>query len=418
MKRLFQYIILGLCITSVSSCSNDDELPSIFDTTTAAVDTSKATAPFDQWLYDNFVVPYNVEVQYKFNFTASDLSYRLTPAEYGRSQLLSHLIRHLFFDVYSKYSPEGEDFMKKYGPRMFHFIGSSGYSATTSTETLGTASGGVKITLYAVNEMKPYNKGTLYTANDIDRLNDRYFHTMHHEFSHILHQTKSYPVTFGQVTSGTYKAKDWQERDTTETCRLGYVTNYASSRNTEDFVETLSCIITDTDWRWMHRIIAASINGVRSGDAALIENLVDSLNIQDINNPNAHWNDFTVYKESKYNSEEDKYEDTGNFVLDIYRSKSSIYSNARGQYIKEYNYTKERSYTSFLNDFLPNLSVKTEKEVAGINAILKKIEIATQWYTDKWKFNIYDIRREVSERQKNINDYIFDESKVQIYSLK
>lgn len=409
---------MSLCISSLVACGNDDDFSdSVFDTTIPAVDSTKATAEFDQWLYDNFVQPYNVEIQYKFNFNASDMSYRLAPADYNRSQLLSHFIRHLFFDVYTKYSPEGDDFMKKYGPRMFHFVGSSAYSATTSTETLGTASGGVKITLYCINEMKPYSKDVDYTAEDIDRLNDNYFHTMHHEFTHILHQTKSYPVSFGQVTAESYLAKNWQDRDTTTTARLGYVTNYSSSKNMEDFVETLSCIITDTDWRWMHRIIAASIDGIKSTeDIKAIKSLVDSLNIKGIDDSNAHWNDFTVYNESKYNEETDKYEPTGNYCLDIYRSGRKVYSNKRGNYINQYSYSKAKSYKSFMDEFLPSLTVKTDAK--GISALLSKISIATKWYKDKWEFNIYDIRNELSERQKNINDYLRDEKNVTIYNLK
>lgn len=49
---------------------------------------------------------------------------------------------------------------------------------------LGTAEGGMKITLYNVNDINP-------DQIDINLLNDYYFQTMHHEFAHILHQTKT-----------------------------------------------------------------------------------------------------------------------------------------------------------------------------------------------------------------------------------
>ncbi|MBQ7421159.1 MAG: hypothetical protein IJV27_03325, partial [Prevotella sp.] len=196
MKKIILIMSIAAVMATFSSCRSDDDFTeSIFDTTIPAVDDTKTTAPFDQWLYDNFVVPYNVDVKYRFDMSASDLNFQLTPADYNRSQLLAHFIRYLFYDVYTKYA--GEDFMKQYGPRIFHFIGSSGYSPTTGTEVLGTASGGVKITLYKINEMKPYSEDVNYTGEDIITLNENYFHTMHHEFSHILHQTKSYPVTFG-----------------------------------------------------------------------------------------------------------------------------------------------------------------------------------------------------------------------------
>ena len=194
---------------AVTSCGKEDDLTeSIFDTSKPAVDPTQSTYEFDQWLYDNFGKPYNVEIQYKFNLPSSDYSFQLAPAEYKRSQLLAQFIKYLFYDVYTKYA--GDDFMKQYGPRIFHFIGSSGYSPNTGTEVLGLASGGVKITLYNINEMKGYSENMNYDDADMEVLNEKYFHTMHHEFSHIMHQTKTYPVTFGQVTSGTYDPMDWQ----------------------------------------------------------------------------------------------------------------------------------------------------------------------------------------------------------------
>ena len=81
----------------IVSCQSDDDFSeSIFDTSTPAVDNTAATAPFDQWLYDNFVVPYNTEIQYKFNFPASKLEYQLTPTDYHKAQWLAHCIKYLF----------------------------------------------------------------------------------------------------------------------------------------------------------------------------------------------------------------------------------------------------------------------------------------------------------------------------------
>lgn len=422
MKNYSRYIILSLFAGAMAACSSDDDFTeSIYDTNIPVYDETAATYPFDKWIYDNFTEPYNVQIQYKFNFNASDMDFQLSPAEYNRSQLLSHFVRHLFYDVYTECRPADEEnkenFMKKYGPRLFHYIGSSGYSPSTGTEVLGTASGGVKITLYNVNEMKPYSESVEYTSGDIDQLNDRYFHTMHHEFSHILHQTKSYPVTFGQVTSGTYDASNWQDRDSTTTHRLGYVTHYASSANTEDFVEVLSCIITDTEWRWMHRLISATVNGMCNGDKEQILDFVNSLGIKDVDDPNAHWNNFAVYTESEYNSETGKYEETGNKVLDIYRSNETVINKEYTAYVAQYKYTLYKQYNSF-KSFLNDVTVSSQMSNVGINAMLKKISIATSWYKENWQFDIYQIRRELAKRQAGINDYIHDKSQVVIYDYQ
>ena len=413
MKKTLYILGIAAVVAAFSSCRGGDEFTdSIFDTNVPVVDETKATYPFDQWLYDNFVVPYNVDVKYRFDLSASDLNFQLTPADYNRSQLLAHFIRYLFYDVYTKYA--GDDFMKMYGPRIFHFIGSSGYSPTTGTEVLGTASGGVKITLYNVNEMKPYSEGITYEGEDISVLNERYFHTMHHEFSHILHQTKSYPVTFGQVTSGSYDPINWQDRDSVWTHQNGYVTHYASSATYEDFVETLSCIITDSPHRWMNRIINAAAMGVRQGDKEDILELIDSLEIN-LDDPNGHWNNFTLYEESEYNDQTGEYESTERYVIDEHRLLGfQVVNKEATAYVAQYKYKKYREFTSFRTFLNDEVKISTSDELTGINALLKKLDIATKWYTEKWGLYAYTLRREVVERQNAINDYL---KEITIYEL-
>ena len=424
MKQVLYIFSLVVVVTAFSSCrSNDDFTESIFDTTVPVVDPNSSTAPFDQWLYDNFVVPYNVDVKYRFDFMSSDLQFQLTPADYGRSQLLAHFIRYLFYDTYTKYA--GEEFMKKYGPRIFHFIGSSGYNASTGTEVLGTASGGVKITLYKINEMKAcpqYDQATNtltnpYSEDDVDVLNENYFHTMHHEFSHILHQTKAYPVAFGQVTSSSYDPMTWNERDSVTTHQLGFLTHYASSATYEDFVETLSCISTDNDVRWMNRLINACCKGMRQGDKEEVLVLIDSLAIPNFDDPSKPWNNFKLLKQThSFNENTSEYEEDERYVLAAHRSTAVAYNAKSGSNVPMYKYEDFRTFTSFKNDFLPWVSYTTADEIEGINAILKKINIATQWYTENWGLHIFEIRAEVRERQNKINDYI--KSDVNIFDLK
>ena len=41
-----------------------------------------------------------------------------------------------------------------------------------------------------------------------------------------------------------------------------------------------------------------------------------------------------------------------------------------------------------------------------MNAILKKLDIATEWYTDRWGLHLFELRREVRNRQNDINTYL------------
>ena len=413
MKTNSIFLLSGVAalLLATVGCTNDNDLgPSIFDTDVIDIDTTAATADFDQWIYDNFTVPYNVQIQYKFDLASSDLGFELAPADLERSMLLAQLIRYLYYDVYTKYA--GESFMKQYGPRIFHFIGSSGYNASTGTEVLGTASGGVKITLYNINAMTPYRPGTVYSPVDVDTLNEKYFHTMHHEFSHILHQTKSYPVTYGQITPGSYDPMTWQERDSVATHQLGYTTHYASSAVFEDFVEMLSGIITDTDYRWMMRIINGSSCGWRDGDRQNVLNFIDSLGIN-VSNPAAHWNNFDLFSEMEYNEESHAYDiDTKRYVLDVHKNEELVYDDG---YKYRYKYTFYKHFDSF-NDYLDWVPIATDPDVAGINAILKKMEEATKWYTEQWGLYAFTLRREVRQRQDNINTFLQNDLK--LFELK
>ena len=406
---------LPLCLFALlpllASCSKDDDFDdSIFDTNIAAIDDKEATAPFDKWLYDNFVVPYNTEIQYRFNFPASNLSFQLSPADYKKSQLLAHYIKYLFYDVYTLYG--GDDFMKKYGPRIFHFIGSAAYSPTTGTETLGYASAGVKITLINVNNMKLWTPESEYNSSDMELLNKDQFHTMHHEFSHILHQTKSYPVSFGQVTPGSYDPITWQERDSVLSHSLGYLTQYGSSASYEDFVETLSCTITDTDCRWMYTIIDACSNGgLKNGDKEQVYTLIDSLEIGGVDEPGKPWNKFSIYEESVVSSETG--DEVKRYVSSFHINDAKIKYAEKGEATP--TYTKVADFTSF-RDYLNWAEGKATDEIGGMNAILKKIDIATKWYTTNWGLHLYEIRREVRKRQDNINEYT--RNNVVIYDLK
>lgn len=323
--------------------------------------------------------------------------------------MLAHFIKYLFYDVYTKHA--GEDFMKQYGPRIIHFVGSSASSPTTGTEELGYASGGVKITLIKVNEMKMWSPTNQYSAVDIEHLNEYQFHTMHHEFSHILHQTKSYPVDFGQVTPDNYDGREWQKRDSVKAHGLGYITHYASSAIYEDFVETLSCTITDNDCRWMYTIIDACANGgVKKGDKERVYELIDSLGIKSVlDDPAKPWNNFTIYKETSVDSETDK--TTERFVPSFHKDDAQAHNEDA-----TLTYDKGEKFTSF-RDYLDNwVKEDNSTPTEGMTAILDKLDIATQWYTEKWGLYLFKIRKEVRQRQYNVNDFIKNE--VTIYELK
>lgn len=414
MKKNIIIAIVALFTLCSTSCTEDKFTESIFDTEKPVVDPSLGTNPFDQWLYDNFVVPYNTQIMYKFSLPASDLSYQLTPADYKKSQLLANFIKYLFYDVYNKYGETDANgkaiFMKKYGPRIFHFIGSIAYDPSNESETQGYASGGVKITLINVNNMQTVNTDpetgyttSTFNAKDIEALNKDQFHTMHHEFSHIMHQTKVFPVAFSQITPAAFEPRDWTGRDSITAHELGFTTNYASKSSTEDFVEVLSCAITDTDARWMNTIIECCMNGgLMDGDKERVYELIDSLGIgrEKINEYVSHLSSegLRIYKSLDEDGREIR-----NIAPDL-PGKDRDFGAGRKAFA---------NYADF-DQFLAAQEIDHTGEVKGMNALLTKFEIATKWYTEEFGLHLFEIRKEVRERQNNINEFI---KGVRIYDL-
>ena len=88
-----------------------------------------------------------------------------------------------------------------YGPRIIMLVGSPAINPRSRTIEVGLAEGGIKVTLLNVNRLGNYVNNP---AQLINVLNDEYFHTMHHEFAHILHQTKSIPTEFRILSAGHY----------------------------------------------------------------------------------------------------------------------------------------------------------------------------------------------------------------------
>ena len=129
-------------------------------------------------------------------------------------------------------------------------VGSPAYEETGSV-VLGQAEGGLKITLYMVN----------YFTLDAATLNSLYFETMHHEFVHILHQTKNYDTEFQRISEGNYVDNDWYLSDDEEAQAKGFVNAYASSQPDEDFAETIAIYVSIKPTEWKELLSKAGENG-------------------------------------------------------------------------------------------------------------------------------------------------------------
>ena len=233
---------------SFTACQSDDKLDptSIFDTNPPKRDA------LEQWLQENYTYPYNIDFKYKMEDIESDMKYTLVPADSAKAAKLAILIKYLWLESYDEVA--GITFTKTYVPRIIHLIGSAAYNSN-GTIVLGTAEGGLKITLYIVNSL------TQSSISNPQTLNTYYFKTMHHEFGHILNQKKPYDAGFKLISEASYIGDDWYLSSDEEANQKGFVTPYAQSEPNEDFVENIAVYVTSTKAQWQAILDAAGTDG-------------------------------------------------------------------------------------------------------------------------------------------------------------
>lgn len=210
------------------------------DPNSQVIDSDTEQNDFDKWLVSNYVEAYNIDFKYRMEMNESQMSYWLVPAEYNKSIVMAKLVRHLCLEAYDEITGS-RDFIKEHFPKMIHLIGSAAYK-NNGTMILGEAEGGLKITLYMINDL----------MLDPDYLNYYYFKTMHHEFAHILHQKKPYSTDFNLISGSDYVTDAWSDTwsGDADAQKNGFISEYASKEANEDFVELIAVYVTSTAAEW------------------------------------------------------------------------------------------------------------------------------------------------------------------------
>jgi substrate import-associated zinc metallohydrolase lipoprotein len=182
----------------------------------------------------------------------SDFDYELAPASPDKSLAAAKLIKYVWLETFDEV--KGIDFLRLYAPKVIHLVGSNAYNAA-GNKTLGTAEGGMKITLYDINSIN--------ADNPSKELLRRYMKTIFHEFSHILHQNKNYTPDFEAISKNDYVGSDWDASSETEGLAYskGFVTRYARSEPHEDFVETIAVFIVFGEDEWNSILTKAGTEG-------------------------------------------------------------------------------------------------------------------------------------------------------------
>ena len=262
-------LLLMAGLFGFSGCDNEElDSKSVFDDIVIPEKNE-----FDNWLETNYRKAYNIDFKYRFSDKESDRAYNVIPANYEQSVALAILIKHVWLDAYSE--AVSQEFMKTYVPRIIQLTGSYKWNDNGS-QVLGTAEGGLKIMLYGVNELDidnpRINTTNPYESHEVKPIDMNYwfFHTMHHEFCHILTQKKEYDTSFRAISAATYHATDWINLEDKKVAKEGFVSSYAASEYNEDFAEIYATYVTNTPEGWQKIIDAAGTEG-----AAIINQKLD-----------------------------------------------------------------------------------------------------------------------------------------------
>lgn len=367
-KYIYSLMLTAGLAAGFVSCSEDEIEGTIFDTTEEVLDPNSFTYALDKFAEENFLVPYNMRFLYRIEDIETDMTYNLVPATYEKSIEMAALMKYLWLDVYKENVPD-KAFLAKYAPKMLQLLGSPAYNPTSGTETVGLAESGVKISLYKVNELD---------VNNIEDLNEDYFKTMHHEFSHILHQTKVYPESFQEISTGNYDGFGWQDRADVEARTLGFVTPYGSSGVSEDWVETIANYIVKNDTEWNKILEDAKYDYER-----------ETVKIEDFNisDPSIAWY-------------EPVYAGDGT-IIEYEVVYYSVSRDEDGNVIWETDpETGEQTLIYIEND-----------DVDGPAVIQQKLDMCRTWLKESFSIDLEVIRQTVQERQYLMKDgeYVFDE---------
>ena len=244
MKRYIAltFVCLGMAV-ALSSCRKEVLSPESVITVDAQVKND-----FDKWLDANYVHPYNIQVKYRYEMNESDYDYYTIAPSLEYSIMMAHIVKYACIETYDEVA--GVDFTRRYFPKMFFYTGEWEYK-NNGTYILGTAEGGRKIFLSGLNYLPKY-------ITSAANLNHFYLKTIHHEFTHILNQTKTFTPEFEQVTPTSYVSGDWSTSAyNTYYRQRGFLSSYSQESDTEDFAEVLSLYVTNTEAQLQEWVTAA-----------------------------------------------------------------------------------------------------------------------------------------------------------------
>lgn len=232
MKNIIKFLILSFICTLFIQCTTDDS-----NANYVAPVNPDISSVNDQYLYDNngksLFERYGTATRWRWNDNFIDPDQRATPIISDFVVPATKAVNHLWIGPYEASGEGGTKLIKDLFPPEMVYIGSYIFNDDGS-RLLGFAEGGARVTLLNLNDLDFEDRN--WMANPGGGI----LTTVHHEFSHIVHQNYGIPVGFNTI-SESYLGANWNNGTTRDDAiKLGMVRNYATSSEFEDFCEIIS----------------------------------------------------------------------------------------------------------------------------------------------------------------------------------
>ena len=267
MKTLNKYKKLALlsAVVLLGSCAGDEPLKD----SQLDLSTPPKTA-LDNWIDTNYLLPYNINVQYKWNPNVVDNNRFLYPPIQAKVQPVLEIVQKIWLESYKAVA--GPNFVKNIAPREFVLVGGVNLN-TTGTITLGLAEGGKRITFFETDNVDKKNRANI----------KRFLRTIQHEYIHILNQTKPFDEKSMATITPTGYSSAWYNTSDAVALEEGFLTAYAKSNINEDFAETAATILVSSKAEYA-AILAAIVSpaaraSIKSKEAIVVKYYKDAFNI-------------------------------------------------------------------------------------------------------------------------------------------
>ena len=338
MKSKYIYITLITVLFSLWGCNKEDSLSSksVLDTNTPELSN------LDSWIRDNFITPYNIDVEYKWDDDEYPKDKYLYPPTEENVKPLLEVVHDVWIDPYNKVG--GDDFIKKLAPRQLFLAGGENVNQSGTT-TVGFAEAGMKITLFKVDDLD---------LTDVKETRS-YMHTIQHEYCHILNQTKPFDPKYVEITPSGYTS-NWYNFTNAQANSEGFISAYAKLNDFEDFAEMTSHMLNMSKEEFdaiIDGIPAATETELKTTQNTLTELMV-KIRMQELTNEKVAEDDLKKVKK--------------------------------------------------LEEDIQKLQVSLAKLKEAVKNLRKKEEIVANYFKSEWDIDIYELQELVDEKMREITE--------------